>query len=85
MQADAERRQSEWLQEAALDRYAIKGTDEDWQQALDGKAAAGGKTVSVKTGEQAGGGAGEGKKRKGGSGGGGGKPGKGARREKARK
>lgn len=86
MQAEAERKQSEWLRDASLDRYAIKGTEEDWEQALASKEAKAG-SVSVKTGsvkDRAGGGAAGQKKRKGGSGGEG-KAGKGARRDKGRK
>merc|ERR1712137_393265 len=56
MQASQEQKQQQWLEQGELSRYAIKGSEEDWDAAL-GKTsskpnATPPKSVNVKVGEQ---------------------------------
>ena len=64
MQDEAARKQQEWLEDGALARYEIKGTEEDWEEALAGRGGPVTGVLSVRSSKE-----GEAKKRKLGGGG----------------
>ncbi|EOD28649.1 hypothetical protein EMIHUDRAFT_314847 [Emiliania huxleyi CCMP1516] len=61
---EAARKQQEWLEDGALARYEIKGTEEDWEEALAGRGGPVTGVLSVRSSKE-----GEAKKRKLGGGG----------------
>lgn len=51
MEATAEKQRTEWLQDTALERYTIKGTDKEWESALASRRSGGTpSSLSVRTG-----------------------------------